>query len=93
MGTKDDAAEKDGYEVLVPEVQDETKRKPKAGSEKKPPSAKSVRKHRVDNINRNMLAQALDAIAAEGRVVIALNISRDIGGLYEVVSWKDEPVH
>lgn len=49
-----------------------------------------VRKHKVENINRNQLAQTLDAYATEGRVVVAMNISRDIGGTYEVVSYKDE---
>lgn len=51
-----------------------------------------VRKHLVANINRNNLAQTLDAYAAEGRVIVAMNISRDIGGTYEVVSYKDEAI-
>lgn len=49
----------------------------------------TARKHRVENINRNALASILDAYAAEGRVILALNISRDIGGTYEVVSFID----
>lgn len=50
-----------------------------------------ARKHKLENVNRNRLADVLDAYAAEGRVLIALNISRDIGGTYEVVSYKNEP--
>lgn len=49
----------------------------------------AVRKHQVANINRNQLAGVLDAYAAEGRIVVALNISRDIGGSYEVVSYTE----
>ena len=57
------------------------------------PAVPTVRRHKIENINRNNLAHVLDTYAAEGRVVIALNISRDIGGTYEVVSYKNEPVN
>jgi hypothetical protein len=72
--------------------------KEEKGSSKKRTTSKlsrveAVRKHKVENVNRNNLAQLLDTYAAEGRRVIALNISRDIGGSYEVVSYKNEPVH
>jgi hypothetical protein len=70
-------------------------RKPRLDSLKplKASSVETVRKHSVINCNRNNLAQLLDSYAAEGRVVIALNISLDIGGSYEVVSYKNEPVN
>lgn len=50
------------------------------------------RTHRLDNVNRNNLTQYLDKMYVEGWRVIdgGLNISRDIGGTYEVVSFKDE---
>lgn len=65
----------------------------KSGSGVKSPRVITERKHKVENVNRNQLSNVLDHYAASGRTVIALNISRDIGGSYEVVSYKDEPVH
>ena len=50
------------------------------------PLPKYVVKHRVETINRNRLAQTLDEYAVEGREIVALNLSRDIGGSYEIVS-------
>lgn len=50
----------------------------------------SVRRHRVDNVNKNGLVQYLDKLSLDGFTVLGLNISRDIGGTYEVVSYKDE---
>ena len=78
------------------ETEEKTTKKPRKVPEKPPitlPLSPTVRKHKVENVNRNQLAQVLDAYAAEGRVVIALNISRDIGGCYEIVSFKKEPVN
>ncbi len=54
--------------------------------------APKVRKHRIDNINRNNLAKTLDDLHAAGWAILAMNISRDIGGTYEVVSYKEEAV-
>jgi hypothetical protein len=61
-------------------------------AKKRPVKVTYTRKHRVENINRNTLASALDAYAVEGRAILALSISRDIGGTYEVVSFVDVPV-
>ena len=56
----------------------------------RPPKKVTSRKHRVDTINRNQLADRLDAFSLEGRTVLSINISRDIGGAYEVVSYIEE---
>jgi hypothetical protein len=48
-----------------------------------------VRKHAVENVNKNNLAQYLDKLHAEGGVLVDLNISLAIGGSYEVVSFKE----
>ena len=47
------------------------------------------RKHTVENVNKNNLAQFLDKLHADGATLLALNISRDIGGTYETVSYKE----
>jgi len=49
-----------------------------------------VRKHAVENVNKNNLAQYLDKLHADGGVLIDLNISLAIGGSYEVVSYKEQ---
>ena len=49
-----------------------------------------VRKHLKETINSNVLCQYLDRLYEEGRTVLCLNISRDIGGSYEVISYKEE---
>jgi len=95
MGTEEALSPLEGGET---EEKDTPKaaRKPRKVPEKPPitlPLSPTVRKHKVENVNRNNLAQVLDGYAAEGRVVIALNISRDIGGTYEVVSYKNERVN
>lgn len=76
-------------EIQEPAHQDAA---PKKAAQKRPAKTATARKHKVENINRNTLASALDAYAAEGRVIVAMNISRDIGGTYEVVSFVDAPV-
>jgi hypothetical protein len=95
MGTEDTLNPLEGGEIEEKDTP-RAARKPRKVSEKPPitlPLSPTVRKHRVENVNRNQLAQVLDNYAAEGRVVVALNISRDIGGTYEVVSYKNEPVN
>ena len=48
-----------------------------------------TRKHGVDTVNRNQLAQYLDKLWDDGGTVIGLNISLGIGGSYEVVYYKE----
>jgi hypothetical protein len=93
--SKDEARLGLPFDKLNEEVQEAAPQKRKYTRKPKPAMTPvtTVRKHKVENVNRNGLAQALDAYAAEGRVVIALNISRDIGGCYECVSFKNEPVN
>ena len=71
-------------------VNNETPIDPKKRSGRPPKTSKITKKHRVDTINRNQLADRLDAFSLEGRTVLSLNISRDIGGAYEVVSYIEE---
>ena len=49
----------------------------------------TARKYKVENVNRNMAASYLDKLHAEGGVLVSLNTSYDIGGTFEVVSYKD----
>jgi hypothetical protein len=88
MSVKDEGAFDNGEQI----VGEDTPKKP-AGRKPRVEQQQTVRKHKVENVNKNRLADVLDAYHAEGRTVIALNISRDIGGTYEVVSYKNEPVH
>jgi hypothetical protein len=55
-------------------------------------SEQFTRKHKVENVNKNQLEKVLDAYYVEGRTIIAMNISRDIGGTYEIVSYTQEPI-
>ena len=69
--------------------------KPKTKRERTPTPKQSdqfSRKHKVENVNKNQLEKVLDAYYVEGRTIIAMNISRDIGGCYEVVSYTQEPI-
>lgn len=90
MSIKDDTGFDNGEQSFAA---DETKTKATRKSHSYKPSVTTVRKHKIETISSNSLAQTLDAYSAEGRVVIALNISLSIGGAYEVISYKNEPVH
>lgn len=48
------------------------------------------RKHKIETVSRNKLAQYLDQLHAENSVVLAVNLSLDIGGAYEVISFTEE---
>ncbi len=84
MGTEDTLSPLEGESGDTPK---KAVKKPKAEA------GGTIRRHKVENVNRNQLAQVLDAYSAENRIVIALNPSRDIGGTYEVVSYKNERVN
>jgi hypothetical protein len=60
---------------------------PKITHRKRAQKPAIIRTHKVETISRNILAQTLDAYHEEGREIIALNLSRDIGGTYEIVSF------
>jgi hypothetical protein len=48
-----------------------------------------VRKHTCENVNKNNIAGFLDKLHAGGGIVLAINISRDIGGTYEIISYRE----
>ena len=54
-----------------------------------PTCAALVRKHTCENVNKNNIAGFLDKLHAGGGIVLAINISRDIGGTYEIISYRE----